>query len=74
MANDEATESASDDAAEMSKPCYFNSGCCCYPDGDITGIDIAQAEIRLVRWSPSPVKPMKALARAPLAGVFDALD
>ncbi len=58
----------------MSKPCYFNSGCCCYPDGDITGIEIAHAEIRLVRWSPAPEKSMKVLAYAPLAGVFDALD
>ena len=31
-------------------PCYFNSGCCCFSDGDITGIEIADGEIRLVRW------------------------
>lgn len=35
---------------ENLKPAYFNSGCCCYADGDITGIEIADAEIRLVRW------------------------
>ena len=22
------------------KPCYFNTGCCCFPDGDITGFEI----------------------------------
>ena len=32
------------------KPSYFNSGCCCYADGDITGIEIADSSIRLVRW------------------------
>ncbi|MEP6615246.1 MAG: metallophosphoesterase [Ginsengibacter sp.] len=32
------------------KPCYFNSGCCCYNDSDITGIEIAEGEIRLVKW------------------------
>lgn len=31
-------------------PSYFNSGCCCYDDGDITGIEIAEGEIRLVKW------------------------
>ena len=32
------------------KPSYFNSGCCCYSDGDITGIEIADGCIRLVKW------------------------
>jgi len=32
------------------KPTYFNSGCCCYNDGDITGIEIADGFIRLVKW------------------------
>jgi predicted phosphodiesterase len=32
------------------KPSYFNSGCCCYLDGDITGIEIADSMIRLVKW------------------------
>ncbi|MCS6843581.1 MAG: metallophosphoesterase [Caldilineales bacterium] len=32
------------------KPCYFNTGCCCYGDKSITGIEIADGEIRLVRW------------------------
>ncbi len=41
-------------AAEEEKtflsPCYFNSGCCCFDDGDITGIEIAGGFIRLVKW------------------------
>jgi predicted phosphodiesterase len=32
------------------KPSYFNSGCCCYNDGDITGIEIAGDKISLVKW------------------------
>jgi UDP-2,3-diacylglucosamine pyrophosphatase LpxH len=31
-------------------PCYFNTGCCSFPDGDVTGIEIADGRIRLVRW------------------------
>ncbi len=57
----------------LGKPCYFNSGCCCYPDGDITGIELNANEIRLVRWSPTPDKPMKVLARTQLSALFEAL-
>lgn len=32
------------------KPTYFNSGCCCYNDGDITGIEIEEDGIRLIKW------------------------
>jgi len=40
-------------AAEKShklKPSYFNSGCCCYNDGAITGIEIADGKISLIKW------------------------
>lgn len=33
------------------KSAYFNSGCCCYNDGDITGIEIENGIIRLIKWS-----------------------
>ena len=33
------------------KPFYFNTGCCSFADGDITGIEIADGEIRLVKWT-----------------------
>lgn len=33
------------------KPCYFNSGCCSYADGDITGLEIENGEIRLIKWA-----------------------
>jgi UDP-2,3-diacylglucosamine pyrophosphatase LpxH len=32
------------------KPTYFNSGCCCYSDGEITGIEISDGQLRLVKW------------------------
>ncbi|MEO8569517.1 MAG: metallophosphoesterase [Ginsengibacter sp.] len=32
------------------RPTYFNSGCCCYNDGDITGIEIGDGKISLVKW------------------------
>jgi UDP-2,3-diacylglucosamine pyrophosphatase LpxH len=32
------------------RPSYFNSGCCCYSDGDITGIEIEAGCIRLIKW------------------------
>jgi len=35
------------------KPSYFNSGCCCYRDGDITGIEITYEKISLVKWNIS---------------------
>lgn len=33
------------------KPTYFNTGCCCYDDGDITGIEICDRQIRLIKWT-----------------------
>ena len=32
-------------------PTYFNSGCCCFSDGDITGIEISYEKIALIKWS-----------------------
>lgn len=33
---------------------YFNSGCCCFDDGDITGIEIENGMIRLIKWAYDP--------------------
>jgi hypothetical protein len=67
----------------VSPPCYFNTGCCSYPDGDVTGLEIADGEIRLVRWpgnirevSPSGpgVDPARRiLARETLEDIFAAV-
>jgi hypothetical protein len=35
----------------LMKPTYFNSGCCCYNDGDITGIEIEDGYLRLIKWA-----------------------
>jgi predicted phosphodiesterase len=39
------------------KPSYFNTGCCCFSDGDITGIEIADGYIRLIKWTAVKGKP-----------------
>jgi hypothetical protein len=56
---------------DRSRPCYFNTGCCSFGDGDITGLEIANGELRLVRWpdSDGSLKPL-VLARSALAKVF----
>lgn len=41
------------------KPTYFNSGCCCYNDGDITGIEIADGCLRLVKWRKKESAPAR---------------
>ena len=43
-------ETVSDGKKINFKPSYFNSGCCCYNDGDITGIEIDSGKISLVKW------------------------
>lgn len=57
----------------MTKPCYFNTGCCCFLDGDVTGIEIAEGEIRLVRWPDDQDRPRpQILERALVRDVFAA--
>lgn len=63
-----------DPPKEMPLPCYFNTGCCSYGDGDITGLEIADGEIRLVRWLNDKYEPRKQdLATRTLRDVFAAL-
>jgi UDP-2,3-diacylglucosamine pyrophosphatase LpxH len=62
---------SSDKGKAPTKPCYFNTGCCCYLDGDITGLEIADGEIRLVRWPDDDKAPRrKILDRALLADIL----
>jgi hypothetical protein len=56
---------------ELDTPCYFNTGCCSFGDGDITGIELADNEIRLVRWPCVPDTAPKALAHMTLREVFE---
>lgn len=43
------------------KPTYFNSGCCCYNDGNITGIEIAGGKISLVKWYLENNTPVRSV-------------
>ncbi|MBX3238305.1 MAG: metallophosphoesterase family protein [Chitinophagaceae bacterium] len=43
------------------KPVYFNTGCCCFNDGDITGIEIEHGEIRLIKWKSSKEVPAQRM-------------
>ena len=56
------------------KPCFFNTGCCAFADGDITGIEIAEGEIRLVRWPDDNGDPKKKILKhEKLTSIFDRL-
>lgn len=58
----------------MAHPSYFNSGCCCFSDGDITGIEITDGYIRLIKWESSDEGPIrKVLEESPLYYIFESL-
>jgi UDP-2,3-diacylglucosamine pyrophosphatase LpxH len=55
-------------------PCYFNTGCCSFGDGDVTGIEIADGEMRLVRWPNDAGEALpKVLAKEELSSVLEAV-
>jgi hypothetical protein len=59
----------------MPLPCYFNTGCCSYGDGDVTGIEISGGRIRLVRWLDDEAAPMfKQLADESLRDILKAVE
>lgn len=61
-------------AALRTSPCYFNTGCCCFADGDITGLELADGRIRLVRWPDDNDHPRpKVLAETDLRTVFSTI-
>jgi hypothetical protein len=49
----------------MPVPCYFNTGCCSFGDGDVTGLEVDNGEIRLVRWLDDDYKPRRKLLAGP---------
>lgn len=56
------------------KPCYFNTGCCSYGDGDITGIEFYDGIIRLIRWPDDNGRPIQKIMRqAKLADIIQSL-
>lgn len=59
-------------AIQLEKPSYFNTGCCAFSDGDVTGLEISGGDIRLVRWPDDENSPKaKVLASAKLKDVFE---
>lgn len=59
----------------MLKPSYFNSGCCCFEDGDLTGIEIENGMIRLIKWKAEGKGGKRiVLEESPLYYVFDHLS
>jgi predicted phosphodiesterase len=61
----------------LESPSYFNTGCCCFVDGDITGIEIANGEIRLIRWPDDNDQPRPQVlrgARLRITEVFSELS
>ncbi len=62
-------------AGGRDRSCYFNAGCCSFSNGDITGIEIAEGQIRLVRWSKDLDDPAhRVLETQDLTGIFAGLD
>ncbi|MEO5976018.1 MAG: metallophosphoesterase [Chryseolinea sp.] len=57
---------------ESVKPMYFNSGCCCFDDGDITGIELSGGEIRLIKWTRKEGLPIRVVLESEtLAKLFN---
>lgn len=57
------------------KPSYFNTGCCCFSDGDMTAIEIENGMIRLVKWQEEGGKPVRVvLEESGLGYVFEKLE
>jgi len=52
-------------------PSYFNTGCCCFSDGDITGIEIEGGCIRLIKWqNKNGVSSRVVLEEKPLSALL----
>jgi|tagenome__1003787_1003787.scaffolds.fasta_scaffold20864792_2 UDP-2,3-diacylglucosamine pyrophosphatase LpxH len=51
---------------DIAPPCYFNTGCCAFSDGDVTGIEIADREIRLVRFPDNQGRPRPQYLSEPI--------
>ncbi len=77
LRGDEPREVLADLTAELemaqiqARPCYFNTGCCSFSDGSITGVEINSSDIRLVRWKLERGHPTRdVLGAADLREVF----
>ncbi len=52
--------------APGSLPAYFNTGCCKFADGDITGMEIQDGTLRLVRWKTTATGPLRTVLQEAL--------
>ena len=55
-------------------PCYFNTGCCSFGDGDITGLEISGGALRLVRWPSTPQTDRDELEHMGLGEIWAAVQ
>lgn len=55
------------------KWCYFNTGCCKFKDGEITGMEIESGQLRLIKWTKGPSATRVILEEAPVADVLTSL-
>jgi hypothetical protein len=59
------------DPVDLDRPSYFNTGCCSFGDGDVTGLEFSDGKVRLVRWLDDEGQPeAHELACADLRGLF----
>jgi predicted phosphodiesterase len=57
------------------KPTYFNSGCCCFSDGDITGIEIEENCFRLIKWHSKQGTPKRIiLEESPIEELLETIS
>lgn len=52
------------------KPNFFNTGCCMFHDGDITGIEIDQGNMRLVKWDYNESQPCREVLEEETINTF----
>jgi UDP-2,3-diacylglucosamine pyrophosphatase LpxH len=65
------TKPYDEEPKEMPLPCYFNTGCCSFGDGDVTGIEVDEEWFRLVRWLNDKYEPKRhELDKRPVRDVF----
>jgi hypothetical protein len=56
--------------SEKTLPAYFNTGCCIYDDGDITGFELEDGVLRLVKWPVGGTEPRVVLEEDRLTVIF----
>jgi len=61
------------DEAFRHSPVYFNTGCCRFSDGDITGIEVEMGDLRLIKWSGRPSQRRTVLESGKIADLFQML-